>query len=41
MRLQKSEIAQIRDKSIKEWLKEALTNHGIGAKTAVGYGYFE
>jgi CRISPR-associated protein Cmr6 len=32
---------KIRDKSIKEWLKEALTNHGIGAKTAVGYGYFE
>jgi CRISPR-associated protein Cmr6 len=31
---------KIRDKSIKEWLKEALTNHGIGAKTAVGYGYF-
>jgi len=32
---------KIGDKSIKEWLKEALTNHGIGAKTAVGYGYFE
>jgi len=31
---------KIGDKSIKEWLKEALTNHGIGAKTAVGYGYF-
>jgi CRISPR-associated protein Cmr6 len=31
---------KIRDKSIKEWLQEALTNHGIGAKTAVGYGYF-
>lgn len=24
----------------EEWLKEALTTHGIGAKTAVGYGYF-
>lgn len=23
------------------WLKRALTDHGIGAKTAVGYGYFE
>lgn len=22
------------------WLNEALTTHGIGAKTAVGYGYF-
>jgi len=29
------------NKSIIEWLKEALTDHGIGAKTAVGYGYFE
>lgn len=28
-------------KSIIEWTKEALINHGIGAKTAVGYGYFE
>lgn len=24
-----------------EWLKRALTEHGIGAKTAVGYGYFK
>lgn len=23
------------------WLKKALTDHGIGAKTAVGYGYFK
>ncbi len=23
-----------------EWLKKALQEHGIGAKTAVGYGYF-
>lgn len=29
-----------RDKTIIEWLKEALSEHGIGAKTAVGYGYF-
>lgn len=27
------------DKTIKQWLTDALTNHGIGAKTAVGYGY--
>lgn len=26
-------------KNIFEWLQEALQNHGIGAKTAVGYGY--
>ncbi|MCR9101391.1 MAG: type III-B CRISPR module RAMP protein Cmr6 [bacterium] len=31
----------IEGKSIKSWLKEALTHHGIGAKTAVGYGYFK
>jgi len=24
---------------VKEWLKKALEEHGIGAKTAVGYGY--
>lgn len=24
----------------EDWLKKALTTHGIGAKTAVGYGYF-
>jgi len=24
-----------------EWLKKALTEHGIGAKTAVGYGYMQ
>jgi CRISPR-associated protein Cmr6 len=23
------------------WLKSALENHGIGAKTAVGYGYMQ
>ncbi|MFN4081808.1 MAG: type III-B CRISPR module RAMP protein Cmr6, partial [Saprospiraceae bacterium] len=23
------------------WLKDALTSHGIGAKTAVGYGYMK
>lgn len=27
--------------TIYEWLKKALSEHGIGAKTAVGYGYFE
>lgn len=27
------------NKTISQWLTEALTNHGIGAKTAVGYGY--
>jgi CRISPR type III-B/RAMP module RAMP protein Cmr6 len=26
-------------KTLSEWLKDALENHGIGAKTAVGYGY--
>lgn len=30
---------KIEDKTIIEWLKEALENYGIGAKTAVGYGY--
>lgn len=24
-----------------EYLKGALTKHGIGAKTAIGYGYFK
>jgi CRISPR-associated protein Cmr6 len=23
-----------------KWLKQALSGHGIGAKTSVGYGYF-
>ncbi len=32
--------AKIGDKTISQWLKNALENHGIGAKTAVGYGYF-
>jgi CRISPR-associated protein Cmr6 len=27
-------------KTIEDWLRAALTSHGIGAKTAVGYGYF-
>jgi len=27
-----------KNKTIDIWLKEALENHGIGAKTAVGYG---
>lgn len=26
-------------KTIEDWTKDALINHGIGAKTAVGYGY--
>jgi CRISPR-associated protein Cmr6 len=30
---------KIEEKTIIEWLKEALENYGIGAKTAVGYGY--
>jgi CRISPR-associated protein Cmr6 len=29
---------EISEKNIDDWLKEALENHGIGAKTAVGYG---
>ena len=29
------------DKTLSEWLTEALTQHGIGAKTAVGYGYMK
>jgi CRISPR-associated protein Cmr6 len=28
-------------KNLSEWLKSALENHGIGAKTAVGYGYMQ
>lgn len=32
---------KIEGMSITEWLKHALENHGIGAKTAVGYGYME
>ena len=31
---------KIGGKDIVEWLKDALQNYGIGAKTAVGYGYF-
>ncbi len=26
---------------VSKWLKKALTEHGIGAKTAVGYGYMK
>ncbi|MFN4254820.1 MAG: type III-B CRISPR module RAMP protein Cmr6 [Saprospiraceae bacterium] len=29
------------DKTLGEWLEEALEEHGIGAKTAVGYGYMK
>jgi len=32
---------KIGEKTISTWLKEALENHGIGAKTATGYGYFK
>lgn len=34
------EEGKIADKTISDWLKDALESHGIGAKTAVGYGYF-
>lgn len=30
----------ITGKTIFQWLTSALTSHGIGAKTAVGYGFF-
>jgi len=30
---------KINGKTLDLWLKDALENHGIGAKTAVGYGY--
>ncbi|MGB1243218.1 MAG: type III-B CRISPR module RAMP protein Cmr6, partial [Chitinophagales bacterium] len=29
------------EKDIIWWLQDALQNHGIGAKTAVGYGYMK
>lgn len=32
--------SRIDNKSISDWLHSALTSHGLGAKTAVGYGYF-
>lgn len=32
---------KIEGKTILEWLRDALQNHGIGAKTAVGYGYMK
>lgn len=31
----------IQEKSIVAWLKDALASHGLGAKTAVGYGYLK
>ncbi len=42
---EKLETFSIKDKNnnhktIETWLKKALQNHGLGAKTAVGYGYF-
>jgi CRISPR-associated protein Cmr6 len=32
---------KIGGEDITSWLKNALENHGIGAKTAVGYGYMQ
>ncbi len=32
---------QIDNKSAENWFRSALTTHGIGAKTAVGYGYLK
>ena len=39
----KSEVLQqtLKNTNIYVWLKSALENHGIGAKTAVGYGYMK
>jgi len=34
-------IGEKNKKNIIDWLKDALENHGIGAKTAIGYGYVE
>ena len=36
-----TENLTIGGKNLSQWLKSALTNHGIGAKTAVGYGYMQ
>jgi CRISPR-associated protein Cmr6 len=33
--------SKIENKTIGEWLIEVLSEHGIGAKTAVGYGYMQ
>ncbi|HHH49521.1 MAG TPA: type III-B CRISPR module RAMP protein Cmr6, partial [Saprospiraceae bacterium] len=33
--------ADSKKKTIIQWLTEALAHHGIGAKTAVGYGYMK
>ncbi len=35
---EKLENFKIKGKTIEKWLIEALSNHGIGAKTAAGYG---
>jgi CRISPR-associated protein Cmr6 len=32
---------EIGNRNIEQWLKSALENQGIGAKTAVGYGYMQ
>ena len=33
--------ADSKKKNITQWLTESLQNHGIGAKTAIGYGYMD
>ena len=33
--------SEIEGKTLAVWIKEALEDHGIGAKTAVGYGYMK
>jgi CRISPR-associated protein Cmr6 len=37
----KDNFKLFKGKSLINWLKEALTEQGIGAKTAIGYGYFK
>jgi CRISPR-associated protein Cmr6 len=36
----KEDFKLFKGKTLINWLKEALTEQGIGAKTAIGYGYF-
>ena len=35
---QKTDNLNIGEKNLYQWLEAALSEHGIGAKTAVGYG---
>jgi len=35
------ESFKVKDKTFIDWFQEALKDHGIGAKSAVGYGYFK